>query len=117
MRLDIYDHDGNLLDGSEGSRMGCGISGLSSVVLCASFWVLIVAVGSIGRRVFTARVPYAASCSLVVSAACHPPLDEPDTYLRKVRWGVVEERRFDGERHCCLSSGAVERPVPGARYL
>ncbi|KAF2442491.1 hypothetical protein P171DRAFT_456405 [Karstenula rhodostoma CBS 690.94] len=117
VRLDYYVRDGKLLEGEDGSRMGCGISGLSVVVLCVSFWILVMAVGSMGQKLFTVRIPFAASCSLVLSAACHPPLADPKPYLHKVQWGVVGERIFDGEKHCSLSSMPVKRPKPGTKYL
>ncbi|KAF2108210.1 hypothetical protein BDV96DRAFT_285358 [Lophiotrema nucula] len=114
VRIDYYDRDGRLLTGS---RLGCGISGLSIIVLCVSFWILVVAVASMGRRLLRVRIPFAASCSLVVSAACHPPSNDQEPHLKKVQWGVVEERMFEGELHCSLSCRPVRKPKPGTKYL
>jgi hypothetical protein len=61
-------------------------------------------------------MPVAASCTLVISAACHAPKNENDTHLRLVRWGVVEDQVVDGVGHCCFSAGPVKKPEMGMVY-
>lgn len=100
----------------EQSRSGIGVSGLSFVVLYLAFCVLVLAVALVGRRKLRVRIPFAASNSLVISAACHPTSVDKDAHLRPVKWGVVKERMFDGELHCTLSSLDVKRPKEGTRY-
>lgn len=101
---------------SEESRSGIGISALSFIILCVAFYILVIGVALIGRRRLRLRIPFAAGCSLVISAACHPPRDDKDAHLRQVQWGVVEERMFDGRQHCTLSSQRVRRPKEGGVY-
>ncbi|KAF2741451.1 hypothetical protein EJ04DRAFT_480852 [Polyplosphaeria fusca] len=98
------------------TSMGCGLSGLSFIVLSVVFYILVVTVGFVGRRRLKLKIPFAASCSLVVSAACHAPSTEENPDLRAVQWGVVEEKMFDGIEHCSFSSRPVGKPVVGERY-
>jgi hypothetical protein len=112
VRVDTVDLDGTISQLSS----GIVISGLSFLILYLAFLGLVVTVGLVGRRKLRTRIPFAASCSLVISAACHPPSDDKDAHLRPVKWGVVKERMFDGELHCTLSSMHVKRPKEGTRY-
>lgn len=114
VQIETYDRGGVRQEAR--LKSGCGVSGLSYVVLCIAFYTFVLVVGLVGRRRLRLRIPFGASCSLVVSAACHAPFDERDAHLRKVRWGVVPERMFDGESHCSFSSGPVGLPRDGVRY-
>ncbi|CAI6340112.1 unnamed protein product [Periconia digitata] len=114
LRIDTVDREGNLNPGQ--SKSGMGFSSSSFLTLCGTFYIFVIAVGIVGRRRIQARVPFAASCSLVISAACHAPEREQETHLRRIKWGVVEERMFDQKMHCSFSSGPVEDPVPGEVY-
>jgi hypothetical protein len=116
VRVDTVDRDGNISRSGTLSS-GIAISGLSFLILYLAFLMLVVTVSLVGRRKFRTRIPFAASCSLVISAACHPPRDDKDAHLRPVKWGVVKERMFDGKLHCTLSSMHVKRPKAGTRYL
>jgi hypothetical protein len=55
------------------------------------------------------RIFFAASCSLVISAACHPLSDEVNPHLRSVQWGVTKGSIFEGELHRLLSSKPVTK--------
>ena len=114
VHIETYDRGGNRLESK--LKSGCGISGLSYVILCVAFYAFVLVVGLVGQRRLKLQIPFGASCSLVVSAACHAPSSERDVHLRKVKWGVVEERMFDGEPHCSFSSGPVGAPQDGVRY-
>lgn len=115
MGIESYDRNGNLKSNS--SQSACSFSGLSFIVLVLSFYLLVAIVGAVGRRRFWLRLPFAASSSLVVSAECHPASDEPDAHLKPVQWGVIQERLYDGENHCALSSRPVRKPKFGELYL
>ncbi|KAF1966151.1 hypothetical protein BU23DRAFT_663742 [Bimuria novae-zelandiae CBS 107.79] len=114
VQVDSYDRVGHRKESD--SVSGCGISGLSFVILCVTFYIFVFVVGFVGRKHLTLQIPFAASCSLVISAACHAPSTEKNTHLKQVQWGVVEERMFDGERHCSFFSGPVTKPQDGVRY-
>jgi len=113
VQVDVFDRNGV----SRSMQSGIGLSTKSIVALCGTFYLLVLAVGTVGRRRLRIRIPFAASCSLVISAACHPPPDDQSAHLRKVQWGVVEERMFDGKRHCTLTSRPVSKPKEGTIYL
>lgn len=117
VRIDTYDRNGKLIGDREFSRSACGFSGASWMVLTLSFFILVGTVGIVGRKKIAVKVPFAASCSLVISAACHAPPGEADTHLQRLRWGVVEKRMYDGQLHCSLSSKSVTRPKVGEQYL
>lgn len=114
VRIDSFNRDG-ILDPLS-TEFGVVVSGLSFLTLCLAFYGLVMTIAFLGRRKMKVRIPFAASCSLVISAACHPPKDDKDAHLKPVKWGVVKERMFDGELHCSLSSQRVERPKEGVRY-
>jgi hypothetical protein len=116
VRIDTYDRDGNLFM-DDRSRSACGFSGPSWLTLTGCFWIITGAVILKSRKRIRMKLPFAASCSLVISAACHAPSSDEDAQLKPLRWGVVEERMYDGELHCSLSSKAVTRPKAGATYL
>jgi hypothetical protein len=116
VRIDTYDRSGNLILGDQ-SKSACGFSGTSWTTLTACFLLLVGIVGLIGRKRFKVRLPFAASCSLVISAACHSMPDDAAAHLRPVRWGVVDKPMYDGEMHCSLSSKDVSKPKAGVHYL
>ncbi|KAF2446411.1 hypothetical protein P171DRAFT_430575 [Karstenula rhodostoma CBS 690.94] len=114
VQIYAYDREGNLIQSD--SISGLGISSISFIVLCVTFFAFVLVVGLVGRKRLRVRIPFAASCSLVVSAACHAPSREQDTHWQQVQWGVVQERMFDGELHCSFSSEPVEEPQVGVQY-
>lgn len=65
---------------------------------------------------FPTGLPQAASNSLVVSAACHPPKDEVDPHLKAVQWGVVGKEVVERYGHCSLSSRPVTAPEEEKMY-
>jgi len=112
---ETYDRSGKLVRSL--SQSACGFSGMSFIALTLVFYFVVAVAGVVGRRKFKVLIPFAASSSLVISAACHPPEDDVEPHLRPVKWGVVVERTLDGEDHCSLSSQTVYEPVVGKLYL
>lgn len=47
-------------------------------------------------------LPLGATCSAVISAACHPPTADKDAHLHEVSWGEIPEM--------CKSTGISVRP-------
>ncbi|KAH7379202.1 hypothetical protein DE146DRAFT_307283 [Phaeosphaeria sp. MPI-PUGE-AT-0046c] len=119
VRIDTYDRAGVLVKDKEKklSRSACGFSGASWIVLTVCFFILVGTVGLVGRKKIRTKIPFAASCSLVISAACHTPMDDADAHLLPLRWGEVKTRMYDGELHCSLSSRSVTKPKAGEHYL
>ncbi|KAF1922793.1 uncharacterized protein M421DRAFT_426533 [Didymella exigua CBS 183.55] len=76
VRIDVFNEDGYLT--TEGSRSACGTSVSSFIVFFVVFFGLCIAVRVQASRNLVTGLPQAASNSLVISAACHPPSDEID---------------------------------------
>ena len=115
VRLVVVDQDNNAVE--EKSKTACGYSALSFAVFLAVALVLTCAVGIAGLRHMQQRMPAAASCSLVISAACHPSEDEArDAYLKKVKWGVVEDINGEGYAHCSITAGKLKKVMVGEKY-
>lgn len=64
------------------------------------------------------KLPFTASRSLAISAACHPAKDESNPHLGEVKWGVVEEQVEEGYGHCSLTSKHTKKRelVEGRMY-
>lgn len=103
-------------NGFTDSRAGCGFSSLSIYIFFIVALMLLCAVGWVATRPAQQKMPIAASCSFVISAACHPPQNTTDVQLMKVKWGVVEKLNLGGTGHCCLSASFVKKPEVGEIY-
>ncbi|KAF2496631.1 hypothetical protein BU16DRAFT_337514 [Lophium mytilinum] len=115
VRIDVQDKDGILVT-SSGSKSACGFSRLSFLVLSITFTLLFCLILAMSLRRWRINIPLAASCSLVISAACHPRSDEVDPHLKAVQWGLIAEGAIDGIEHCALSTNAVKKPQYGKQY-
>ena len=98
------------------STSAIGFSALSLVVLISILFGLVAVIGAMGLRKREVRVPVVASCSLAISAACHPPPGDANAHLAKVQWGVTEHEVVTGFKHCSLSSKPVTEPEEGKTY-
>lgn len=112
-RLESLDGDGNLQ--LDKSLCTCGYSTSSAFVLVGLLTAELIGtlLSSLGR--FREQMPVAVNCSLVISAACHPPPDDFDAYKKPVHWGVVQSR-FGGVGHCAITSEDTTRPNAGSEY-
>ncbi|KAH7071737.1 hypothetical protein FB567DRAFT_455273 [Paraphoma chrysanthemicola] len=108
IRID-YERGGKL----EKWNSACGISMSSLLTLFSAAFVLVCALIVIGRLPMFPRLPLADSCSLAISAACHPAADETEPHPARVQWGVVPDMEVDGHDHCSLSSKEVTKPEVG----
>ncbi|KAK8243531.1 hypothetical protein HDK90DRAFT_125707 [Phyllosticta capitalensis] len=115
-RIDKMGSDGKLK--REVSVSACNYSVRSSILLLFVISVLVAAATGVGLMRFKARMPYASSCSWVISAACHPPPEEVEPHLKRVKWGVVQSETYSikGVPHCSFSSRHVRAPEPDVRY-
>ncbi|KAF3033637.1 hypothetical protein E8E12_004523 [Didymella heteroderae] len=117
VRIDVFNARGNLITkGNEASRSACGVSVSSFIVFFVVFLSLCIGIRVLASRKFVTGLPQAASNSLVISAACHPPKDEVEPHLKAVQWGVVEGEMVGGYEHCSLSSRLVGIPEEGNVY-
>lgn len=64
-------------------------------------------------------MPLSATCSLVISAACHRSADDIDVQYMPVQWGVVPAQVLEEkDDHCCFTTYRdVEPPKEGGRYI
>lgn len=116
IRLDKFDKVGNLIPSE--SISACSLSKSSGLALLHVGVFLLIGVRILSMVRFEARIPFAASCSWVISAACHPPFEEERTAIGRVKWGVVQGESFSetGLQHCSFSKHTVRRPKVGTRY-
>lgn len=114
VRAEMYDGDGEI--SRSDNLSGCGLSFLSLWIFTIVALVLVCAVGLVGDRRMQQKIPLAASCSLVISAACHIPRGEQDVHLKKVKWGVVEKSPGSGYTHCSIAAKEVRKPIIGQIY-
>ena len=63
----------------------------------------------------SADLPLAGKCSLVISAACHPPLVAVDPHLVRVQWDVVQSR-YRGEIEHCTFTNERGTPTEEGKY-
>ncbi|KAH7091653.1 hypothetical protein FB567DRAFT_279067 [Paraphoma chrysanthemicola] len=113
VRIDYFDRKG---DRTTECNSACGFSALSLMVFIGVAMTLLSVIGVIGFWKMPMKMPIAGSCSLAISAACHPPAADVDPELHEVQWGVVEARDGAEHGHCSLSSGPVEEPEHGKTY-
>lgn len=114
--IDFYDETGKAYEGrsikTNLKTLGYSpIAIVSVIVMATCMVVLIIAFGYIPYR---QGMPLAGSCSMAISAACHP-VDEDRPSQEKVQWGVVSASN-DGIGHCSFSSKPVNTPVKGETY-
>jgi hypothetical protein len=50
---------------------------------------------SLGFRRYKGGMPIGATCSVVISAACHRPEDDIEAYLFPVQWGAIPSQILD----------------------
>jgi hypothetical protein len=105
VRLEARSRDGKLVPTS---LCACGYSVLSYLVFTLVLLILVVTIGSLLVRKIAVHVPPARHCSLIISAACHPPTDDRGCHLKAVQWGVVEEGTESVTGHCTFTSWDVQ---------
>lgn len=122
--LDLYDQ----YEGLDNSAVGCAANAVTktcgyspiamlAVVIVGIFMVL--AVIAFGYVPYKRGISLVGSCSLAISAACHPGQYSADGNAslseQKLQWGVVSTT-VDGIGHCAFSSREVEPVVKGRMY-
>ena len=102
VRLDLVNRENVIVE--EASQSACGFSIMSLLIFFIVALLLVCAIGRIGLQHLEQKMPFAASCSLVISAACHPPEQDVDAQVKEVKWGVVEEQTQQGYAHCSITA-------------
>jgi hypothetical protein len=102
----------------KGSRLGFSPMPMVDVLIVGT--VMACSVIGFGFIPYKRGMPLAGSCSMAISAACHPrKTDESGSESRdweqKLQWGVVETNA-EGVGHCAFSTHHVEPLVQGRFY-
>jgi hypothetical protein len=96
----------------------CGYSPVAMLaVVILGVFMMVIVVG-FGYMPYKHGMPLAGSCSLAISAACHPGqhLKEGIVFSeQELQWGVVSTS-VDGVGHCAFSSKEVESLIKGRTY-
>lgn len=98
------------------STCACGYSAYSLAAFFAAFTVLMVWILLLLREKLPVKIPPAGNCSVLISAACHPPSNDFDGHLKPVQWGVVREGTESNYGHCTFTSQEVTAPKKGCLY-
>jgi hypothetical protein len=108
-------------DGSrdlENDSTSIGYSGLGMILSNVVGIVMIIKVIVLGRLKYPVGLDYmplASTCSLAISAACHPPSQDQDASLLPVQWGVTDWNEEAG--HCSFTTARdLKRPISGNIY-
>ncbi|CAG8075633.1 unnamed protein product [Penicillium nalgiovense] len=99
-----------------GMTTACGYSPLAIACALAVALVLFVALVVLSSRKLKPGMPVVGSCSLAISAACHPPESDESVAVKPLLWGAVAHEENGKPGHCCLTSFEVEKPRKGALY-
>jgi hypothetical protein len=114
VRVDFFQRDSDTSSGE--SISACGFSSFSLLIFFVLGFLMLCAIAWLLARRMQQRMPIAASCSLVISAACHPVKDEIDVHIKKIRWGVTQQLGAGNIQHCAFSANSVKKPGVGSLY-
>lgn len=113
--IDEYDRYGDY----DGSSSSCGYSPIAMLMVVLLGIFMVATVVGFGYIPYKSGMPLAGSCSLAISAACHPEKDTEDDSVslseQKLQWGVVSTSN-DGIGHCAFTSKEVGPLVEGRMY-
>lgn len=118
--IEFYNVNGDQGDGSMLKRdfKSLGYSPLAMIAVLVLGGLMVIGMISSGGIQYKRGMPLAGTCSLAISAACHPTdRVESDQSIseKKLQWGVVSTG--DGEvSHCAFSADGVGAVVKGKLY-
>ncbi|KAF8247747.1 hypothetical protein K440DRAFT_292787 [Wilcoxina mikolae CBS 423.85] len=90
-----------------------GFSTIAIIFLLPAGILTVAAAMALGFRRYQYDMPLVGSCSVAISAACHPVRYDPDAVLKQLKWGDVGG---DEVRHLTFSAEDVGIPVEGKMY-
>ncbi|KAH7551297.1 hypothetical protein BM1_09613 [Bipolaris maydis] len=95
----------------------CGYSPLAIICVIVFGSLMFIALLAVGFVPYKRVMPLASSCSMAISAACHPE-SETRVSTHEVQWGVLKASdNPDDVGHCSFSKGPVSQPVVGHLYI
>ncbi|XPS76152.1 hypothetical protein M3J07_008208 [Ascochyta lentis] len=130
--IDLYDYmDNNSAAGQAWLRLKagwdenrpmsittCGYSPIAIIFVLVIGWLMLIALLGVGFIPYKHSMPLAGSCSMAISAACHPEMSgQEQLSTQKLQWGVeTAVRDHEGVGHCSFSASPVGSPVEGHTY-
>ena len=100
---------------SERVLLACGYSPIAIITILPVGVILASAIVWNGFRRYGKGMLPDGTSSAVISAACHPPVEDEDAEVWPVMWGAITtENLVIG--HCCITSFEVSPPVEGKMY-
>ncbi|KAJ4348981.1 hypothetical protein N0V95_004978 [Ascochyta clinopodiicola] len=96
----------------------CGYSPIAIIFVLVIGSLMLMALLGVGFIPYKHNMPLAGSCSMAISAACHPESSSQEQLsTQKLQWGVeTAVRDHEGVGHCSFSASAVGTPVEGHTY-
>lgn len=91
----------------------CGFSVLAMLITMILGIVAMAVLVGLSMRRLRSNMPLASSCSAAISAACHPPPDDTDAFLKPVMWGEVPEDSRDTQNGRASDTEEVNSGLPG----
>jgi len=114
VNINVLGPSGQLLN--DQSIFACGFSVTMLCLVFALLMVMATTICGFSLRPLRGDIPLIGVNSLAVSAICHNPDSSATETQRPLLWGVTKKPEDGQPGHCALSSGEVERPVPGQEY-
>jgi hypothetical protein len=120
--FDLYDYEGSPYDSPRGPDLArtktCGFSPVAMLVVIILGVCMMATIIGFGYIPYKQGIPLAGSCSLAISAACHPGTQNLAAGAvlseQELQWGIVSTSA-DGVRHGAFSSEEVEPLVKDCR--
>lgn len=99
-------------------RFGYDTNGLPLLLAFIMATGLIFVLALLMSRKFEAEMPIIGTCSLAISAACHPANGDEEAATKPLMYGAVKVTGVEGKRawHACLSSNEVVPLQHGEEY-
>ncbi|PLB53494.1 hypothetical protein P170DRAFT_463166 [Aspergillus steynii IBT 23096] len=125
IRVCLYDVHGRYVESADVNA--CGWSPMAIIFALALGGLMFLMPFLMGMRRFRSRIPLAASCSVAISAACHPPMGDSYAAYGNVVWGEIiptmgcigdeSESQEKGIPHCSFTSQEVRVPSVNTVYV
>ncbi|KAB8204567.1 hypothetical protein BDV34DRAFT_226367 [Aspergillus parasiticus] len=94
----------------------CGMSPIAMIFTLSLAGLALVIIFGLALKRFPTQMLLAGNCSLAISAACHPPLDDEDSALKPLMWGEVVISGASGKQGEVISGEDVrEESAAGGR--
>jgi hypothetical protein len=104
---------------SVGEFLTCGYSPQAILAVVIMGLMMVVGLLAAGSKKYKGVIPMVGSCSVAISALCHPAENEngEDLAAQLLQWGVTDPANDDdGIGNCSFSGQEVSMPIEGRLY-